>query len=172
MRAAAVWLLLCGCTHSDPLEEWVSEPAPRLDGESVTGAHFALGDVRGHLAVVAFGYASCTAVCPLTLEKLRAIHRELADVREVYVTVDPDRDDAQTLARFVGPGVDAVRVATDQLDAWAPTRRHLPLPDGGYLMDHAAGLWVIDSKGSVRIRYAQDAPAALVVKGLQRLMTE
>jgi protein SCO1/2 len=69
------------------------------------GRTFELAHVRGHPVVLFFGYTHCPDECPTvlaTLAKARKAAGPLArDVMVAMITVDPARDGAAALGRFV-----------------------------------------------------------------------
>lgn len=64
-----------------------------------------LSDFRGKVVVMFFGYTQCPDVCPTTLSDLRKVMQLLAGdadkVQVLFVTVDPDRDTQELLAKYV-----------------------------------------------------------------------
>lgn len=64
-----------------------------------------LADFRGKVVVMFFGYTQCPDVCPTTLSDLRKVMQLLAGdadrVQVLFVTVDPDRDTQDLLAKYV-----------------------------------------------------------------------
>lgn len=62
-------------------------------------------DLVGRAALVFFGFTSCPDVCPTTLGRialwLDALGEDVARLTQVFVTVDPARDDAATMAAYV-----------------------------------------------------------------------
>jgi protein SCO1/2 len=70
-----------------------------------TGKRRTLEDFRGKVVVMFFGYTHCPDVCPTTLAELRAVMDTLgkdADrVQVLFVTVDPERDTQDLLAKYV-----------------------------------------------------------------------
>jgi protein SCO1/2 len=72
---------------------------------------FTLSSLRGHPVALFFGYTHCPDACPMALANLtHAIHAPGAPpgIRVVLVTVDPARDTAAALKRYVrlfGPAV-------------------------------------------------------------------
>jgi hypothetical protein len=62
---------------------------------------------------MSFGFANCAAVCPVTLGDARrgaAEPRQAADaVQVVFVTVDPERDDAARLKAYLAPSTELRR---------------------------------------------------------------
>jgi len=69
-------------------------------GQPVTAASY-----RGKIVLLYFGYTHCPDVCPLTLVQLHTVLQKLgkqgADVRILFVTVDPARDTVPVLHQYV-----------------------------------------------------------------------
>lgn len=122
-----------------------------------------LSALRGRPVLVAFVYTGCTSACPLISARMARLQEKLAaakvDATLLSVTVDPQRDDAATLAavakRFgAGAGWHFLREAPARLapvlaayDEW--TQR---LPGGE--LDHPARLHLVDARGRVREIYS------------------
>jgi protein SCO1 len=141
-------------------------PSPRainpVDLETHTGAPFTVEDLQGHWSFIFFGFTNCPDICPASLSvmaqaerRLREESPQLADrFQGVLVTVDPDRDDRETLATYVGAfsqdfvGVRGDRVATaefaTQLNA---TFAMVPGEPGGYQVDHTANIVIVNPRG-------------------------
>ena len=70
------------------------------------GEPHTLSQHRGSTVLLFFGFTNCPDVCPLTLTRLSLALRELdadtSQVRILLVTVDPQRDSPEALARYVG----------------------------------------------------------------------
>jgi protein SCO1/2 len=117
--------------------------------------------LRGHWSFLFFGYTHCPDVCPTTLSVLNSVAGKLSDsgapVRVVLVSVDPQRDTPEQLARFVSYfnsdfiGVTGTEEGIEQL-----TRplgiMHMQIaeestPDS-YLVDHTAAVLLIDPNGN------------------------
>jgi cytochrome oxidase Cu insertion factor (SCO1/SenC/PrrC family) len=65
---------------------------------------FTLSSERGHPVILFFGYTHCPDACPTTLAHLAQAVRDPSvprDVRVAFITVDPFRDSAPTLKRYV-----------------------------------------------------------------------
>jgi protein SCO1 len=64
-----------------------------------------LADFHGKVVALYFGYTRCPDVCPLTLAALgqavQLLGADAAQVQGVFVTVDPKRDSARPLAKYV-----------------------------------------------------------------------
>lgn len=77
--------------------------APDFSLQGSDGHELRIGRFRGKVVLLAFGYSSCTQVCPVTLATFAQARRQLgaaaAEVQVVYVTVDPQRDGPERLKR-------------------------------------------------------------------------
>jgi protein SCO1/2 len=66
-----------------------------------------LADFKGQAIVLFFGYTQCPDVCPTTLLAMRDVLKRLGDsasrVQVLFVTLDPERDSAQTAVRLRHP---------------------------------------------------------------------
>src|SRR5580698_2262257 len=79
--------------------------APDFSVRGSDGTELTLSRYRGKVVVLGFGYTSCPNVCPATLAVLAQAHRKLgalgAQVQIIYLTVDPERDDAERLKQYL-----------------------------------------------------------------------
>ena len=141
--------------------------APDFSLLDTHGRRVRLADDRGRVVLLAFIYTSCTTACPILSQKMSSLQRELLArdydgqrVRFYSITVDPQRDSADVLARYAGPFVrdqnawhflyeapERLRPVLVAYDEW--TR---PLPDGE--LDHPARLYLIDAHGRIREIYS------------------
>src|SRR5689334_968265 len=101
---AIALLLLTVAADAADLKAGTFDPprdAPAFTLESSGGGTVSLEQFRGRVVVLGFGFSNCTEVCPLTLHTLALARKQLgsaaADVQVLYVTVDPERDDAKRL---------------------------------------------------------------------------
>lgn len=170
--------LLAGCNR-DPA-------APAFQSTDITGATFGrslaltghdgrprtLADFAGKAIVVFFGFTHCPDVCPTTLARFATVMKALgpdADrVQVLFVTVDPERDTADVLSkyvpafdtRFVGLTGTPEQVAAVAKEFRIVVQKQPPSAAGDYTVDHSAGIYVLDPKGRLRLYVApnQDAP--------------
>lgn len=168
--ALSLGLLLGGC--GDPAKLGVINVAgsvPRLsfamtraeDGKPVNAASY-----RGKIVLLYFGYSECPDECPTTLanlsEVLARLGGEARDIRVLFVTVDPERDTAPALVRYVAnfaPQIEGLRGTPDELARFArryrvvysvrPASREHP-----YEVTHSSGVWVFDGSGAARLLIA------------------
>jgi len=116
--------------------------------------------LRDHWSFVFFGYTHCPDVCPTTLAVLNSVAQRLKDsqtrARFIFVTVDPQRDTPEQLARYVTYfngdfiGVtgtaDGIDQLTGQLGIMYLQVANETSPES-YLIDHTAGVFLFDPDG-------------------------
>jgi protein SCO1 len=135
-------------------------PQPRpVAGFSLQDHHgVAFGNARfaGAPSLVFFGFTHCPDVCPTTLALMAQLAREprLAQLRLVFVTVDPHRDDTTTLANYVRAFGDSITGLRGEDAALEPLLQSLgaarsvqQLAGGDYVVDHSATLFYVDAQG-------------------------
>jgi protein SCO1/2 len=118
--------------------------------------------LRDHWTIVFFGFTQCPDVCPTTLTTLAQVKKKLSDLpanqqpRVLLVSVDPERDPPALLKSYVtffDPSFLAasgtIAATTQAATAFSVPFAKVPLPDGGYTMDHGAGLFVVSPKGAL-----------------------
>ncbi len=171
--AVALCATLAGCDKLGLAPK--SEVAFR--GADITGAEYAktlslpdasgqprtLGDFKGKVTVVFFGYTQCPDVCPTTMAELALVKKSLgadADkLQAVFVTIDPERDTPEILKSYMAsfdPTFVALRGTLAQTQATAKAFKvyFAKVPgkaEGSYTMDHSAGAFIFDTKGDVRV---------------------
>jgi len=181
-----VLLVLAACTRSEPpfhLQD-ITGLMPRLqfaltdaNGRAVSADTF-----RGRVVLLYFGYTQCPDACPTTLamlqQALRSLGRRADDVRVLFVSVDPQRDTAAVLRRYVGYfGQQFVGLRGDDSALQSLTRRYRvayhrekPDADGYYAVDHSSAVFVFDRTGRARLLAGSTSGAATIAADLQRLL--
>jgi protein SCO1 len=142
-------------------------PAPReLKPFRLTdhnNVQFDNASLTGHWSLVFFGFTACPDICPVTLSVLAQVEKKLADsgqkdlleqLKVYFVSVDPERDDAAALGRFISafsPRFTGVTGSRDALAEFAAqlNAAFMKVPDasGGYVIDHTGNIVVIDPQG-------------------------
>lgn len=136
-------------------------PAPSITLEGTDGKPLTLERFRGKVVLLAFGFTSCSEVCPVTLATLAGARKKLgaaaADVQVVFVTVDPERDDAARMKRYLasfdptfigGVGTPAAIDAAQK--SFGVSSKKIPYDDGGYNVGHSSSIYMIDRTGGLR----------------------
>jgi protein SCO1/2 len=128
-----------------------------------------------------FGYTQCPDVCPTTLATLaRALHElgpAASQVRVLFVSVDPARDTASVLKRYVanfGPQFVGLRGSDAALTALAKRyrvaySRGTPDANGFYPVSHSSAVFVFQKGGAVRLLAREDDKATTIAADLRQL---
>lgn len=151
----------------------LDRPAPALALVDQHGQPFALAQVAGRPAIVAFTFAHCTTICPLIVREVLRARELAADASPaiVIVTVDPWRDTPARLPAIArhwalppdavllsGPVAEVERV----LAAWdVPITRDQATGD----VSHPGLVYVLDRSG--RQAFAAPGDAELLARLLQ-----
>lgn len=130
-----------------------------------------------------FGYTMCPDVCPTTLSKLTTVTARLgtdrAQVKTVYVTVDPERDSPAVLKADLdlfdldAVGLTGTREAIDKVVAmYGATYEITPTPGSAakYSVAHSTTLYIIDPAGVVRREFPYETTADEIVAAIKPLL--
>ena len=134
--------------------------APDFSLSGSDGRVLRLSNYRGKVVLLAFGYTSCTEVCPVTLHVLAAAHKKLgpagSGLQVVYVTVDPERDNADRMRTYLAafdPSFIGGTGSPEQLaavrTAYGISANRTVVP-GGYAFAHSSSVLIIDRDGRLR----------------------
>jgi protein SCO1/2 len=115
-------------------------------------------DLKGHPALVFFGYTHCPDVCPTTLfdvsELLRALGPDAGRAAALFITVDPERDTAPVIKDYLSSFDPHLRGATGEPKAveaaekaYRVYAKKVPGENGDYGMDHTALVYLMDKQG-------------------------
>ena len=141
-----------------------------------------LEDFKGKVVVIFFGFTHCPDICPTTLTDLKKtmalLKDKASDVQVIFITLDPARDTEDVLKKFIptfnssflgltGTESDIDKVA-NQLKIF-----NKKVNDGskaGYTIDHSAGLYVIDKKGSIKLHISNGQKPEDLASDLAKLI--
>lgn len=145
------------------LKAGVFEPAraaPEFSLQGPDGSELKLGRYRGKLVLLSFGFTNCAAVCPTTLATLAQARKLLGKagdaVQVVYVTVDPERDDATRMKNYLGVFDPSFVGGTGKPEALASVRKSYGITavkhamGDSYVMEHSSSVFLIDREGRLR----------------------
>ena len=175
-----------------------SPEAPRFRSTDITGADFGkqlaltghdgkprtLADFSGKVVVLLFGFTHCPDVCPTTLADIAAVMKKLgpdaARVQVLFVTVDPERDTPEVLAKYVpafdsgflGLTGDAAATQRAAKDFKIFYEKHAASAPGAYTVDHSAQSYVLDAQGRLRLFVRHERIAQDLAGDLRALLKE
>lgn len=156
-------------------------PAPELNLSGSDGRALSLARFRGQVVLLAFGFSNCGEVCPITLATLAGARKKLgaaaARVQVIYVTVDPQRDDAARMRKFLGSfdpafigGVGtAAQIAAAEKSYGISVARRVNA-DGSYTIGHSSSIYMIDRDGGLRAVMPYGHPVDDFVHDLEILL--
>ncbi|CAM8670684.1 Copper chaperone SCO1/SenC [Comamonadaceae bacterium] len=173
-----------------------SESKPQFSSVDVTGVTYAkdfeltdhngqvrrLGDFKGKIVVMFFGFTQCPDVCPTSMTELAEVKKALgADgdkLQGLFVTVDPARDTPEVLKGYMenfDPTFLALYTTPDKLAALAKDFKvYYKRVDGqtptSYTMDHSAGSYIYDTKGNLRLFTRYGSGAKVLAADIQQLL--
>src|SRR5207249_65222 len=145
----------------------VIRSAPDFELADTDGRLVRLANYRGRVVLIAFIYSTCTDACPLLTHQMAQLQAMLKvagvfprRTAFVSVSVDPQRDTAEVLARYSDKfSVDRAgwSFLTDRPERTEPALRaygEWTKPLAGGSLDHPARVHLIDSHGKVREIYS------------------
>ena len=184
--AALACLLLVACSRA-PVEFRNTDLTGATFGRQFTlNDHNAqtrsLGDFKGKVVVIFFGYTSCPDICPTALSRLAEVMKvlgpEAEKVQVLFVSVDPERDTQERLKDFVpwfhpsflGLYGDAAqtRAVSEEFRVFS-SRREVG-SQLGYVLDHSSGAYVYDPAGRLRLYVRDTASVEDIVADIRQLL--
>ena len=159
------------------------------------GHRLSLEALRGRPVALTFLYTRCPDLCPLTAAKLRHVYdllgRDAGQVRFVAISVDPARDTPQDALEFsqrhdmlnrwsflTGPREELeplwqlYGVRTLRQHVLEAAHEHGEATAEGYLLDHAAPVYILDGDGLVRVAYGSAWDPEAVARDLAQFVED
>jgi len=145
------------------------------------GKTFRLQDLRGKVVLVFFGYTLCPDVCPIELQHmataLQRLGRDSSAARGLFITVDPEHDTPEVLAKYVSyfdTALVGLTGTSQQIEAVAKLFRVVyqknSRSSSEYTMDHTANLFVVDKNGRLSAIVPFGFPAAHIENLLREMI--
>lgn len=157
-------------------------PAADFTLTSGSGEPFHLGDQRGKVVLLFFGYTTCPDVCPATLGEMKQVVARLGKqaegVQVVFITVDPQRDTPQKIGQYAA-AFDPTFVGLSGSEAeltpvWASYGVYRAIVEttsaAGYLVDHSARTYLVDPAGNLRLTYTFGTPVDEILSDVRYVL--
>jgi protein SCO1/2 len=197
MQAVRTWLLLAAMTVlATACDSGLMHR--KFQATDITGVDFgrdfhltdhlgkprSLVDFKGKVVAIFFGYVYCPDVCPTTMFELASALKQLgADAKRVqvlFITVDPERDKPELLARYMAgfdPGFLALSGTPAQIAATAKEFKVFYQKEPGesadtYTVSHSAGTYIYDTAGHLRLLVAYGRGTEVFSHDIQVLLSE
>ena len=141
-----------------------------------------LVDFREKVVVLFFGFTQCPDVCPTSMSTMAEVKRLLGKqgslLQVLFVTVDPERDTLPLLKEYMlnfDTTFLALRPEPDQLKELSESfKMYYKKVEGktptSYSMDHSAGKYIFDAKGSIRLFSRYGAEPQAIAQDIQNLL--
>lgn len=161
-----------------------AEYARKLELPDADSKPRSLGEFKGKVVVVFFGYTQCPDVCPTTMAELSQVRRSLGDdgarLQGIFVTVDPERDTGAVLKAYVdnfNAGFIALRGNSEQTQQVAREFKvfFAKVPgrtESTYTIDHTAGAYIFDPQGRIRLFSRNGAGPKALEEDIRALLRE
>jgi cytochrome oxidase Cu insertion factor (SCO1/SenC/PrrC family) len=150
-------------------------------GEAVTEATY-----HGQHLLVYFGYSFCPDLCPMGLQTMATAYDLLSDdekvsVQPIFITLDPERDTAETMADYVpffhedlvgltGTAEETAKLAST-FDVYFDKRSGDSSPDD-YLVDHSSAFHLVGPDGGYIRRFDHDVPEEEMSAGMRQILSK
>lgn len=143
-----------------------------------------LSDLEGKTVLIFFGYTSCPDVCPISLARINASFSAMDDdeldrVQALFITLDPERDDAETLEKYTGyfhPKIIGLRGEVEDIDAvtaqYGVKYSKDPMPGSalGYSISHPTDILILDGRGELVETVPHDAKSRYLLARIRDLL--
>lgn len=178
-------VLLGGCGESGWQTKDISGLMPPLEFALINehGKPVSEADYQGQVTLLFFGFTHCPDICPATLAHLATMTDELGkeardNVQILFVSVDPTRDDPDTLRQYTDKfGPEFIGLTGDKAALDALTRRYRVTygygdenEAGHYAVSHSSAVFAFDREGAPRLLIRESDPRAAVIDDLQQLL--
>lgn len=171
------FLAVLFCVAFAACDNGSSTSGQKFNGIDITGADYGkalkltdqngqtrgLEEFKGKVTLVFFGFTHCPEICPTTLRDLAGLLKKLGPdaerVQVLFVTLDPERDTQESLAKYVPsfhPKILALRGTDAEVRAAAQSfhvfyeKRPGSTPQN-YTIEHFTGTFVFDRDGKLRL---------------------
>jgi len=145
-----------------------------------TGKPRRLEEFRGKAVVLFFGFTHCPDVCPTTLVDVAGALKQLgplADrVQVLFVTVDPERDTQEALAKYVTAFDPRFIGLRGDMGATTRVAREFKIyfekrkTGDSYSIDHSGQSYVLDPHGRLRLLVRPERIASDLAPDLKTLL--
>ncbi|PWG61963.1 SCO family protein [Spiribacter halobius] len=152
-----------------------------LTGES--GEPLTAADLRGAPVVLFFGFTHCPDICPTAMARISAALRAVDDpaaeeVQILFVSVDPGRDDPETLRRYTNAFGENIIGATAPVPRLREvTKRYRATfgygeadAGGDYAVSHSSAMYLFDAEGRARALFRPDDGVTAMAADLARVL--
>ncbi|MCG6167574.1 SCO family protein [Leptospira sp. FAT2] len=161
------------------VEEWSTSVLKNTANSEVP-----LREIPGKLKLVYFGFSHCPDMCPRAILDMSAAVKELGEegknLTPVFISVDPERDSPELLAKYVkqfpGERLVALTGEKSKLDvlqnAFGAISKKVSNPQvtGGYTVDHTVFLYVLDDQSRILATFPGGTDGKTLAKDIKKFL--
>lgn len=142
-------------------------------------------NLKDHWTLLLFGFTHCTKVCPINMSLMKRVYQPLhttyPNLQVVLISVDPDRDDAETVSKYAHAFNPAFIGVTGKIQYLRKLQSQLGIYVGedadsnqnNYQIDHTPSILLINPAGRLvgLMRYGQSPDTFIhtFLEGMKRL---
>ena len=167
---------------------WLGEQARALPEFELIDHHgkpLQRADLNGQWSLIFFGYTHCPDICPTSMQTLSDMMRAIEDpdvvndLRVYFVSVDPDRDNPETLASYVGYFNPAFTGATAEMEKLKPLTRSLGIAheirnriegNPNYDVDHSASIVLVNPQAEFAGLFGAPQDSLAMARDMTRIV--
>jgi protein SCO1/2 len=147
-----------------------------------SGARVRTEDLLGEVTLMYFGFTNCPDICPTTLSQIKVALQELGPeaegIRVFLVSVDPDRDTPEAMAKYTaafGPWLHGFTGSKTELKAINNSFKvdflaQEPNLSGEYDVMHSNRVFGFDAEGRCRVLMPNTANTQAMAEDLRQLL--
>ncbi|EMY15991.1 SCO1/SenC [Leptospira weilii str. Ecochallenge] len=161
------------------IEKWYSSALKNTENLEIP-----LSSIPGKLKLVYFGFSHCPDMCPRAIIDMSAAVKELGEdgknLTPVFISVDPERDSPELLAKYVKQFSEGRLVALtgekSKLDslqnAFGAVSKKVNVPqlEGGYTVDHTIFLYVLDDQSRILATFPGGTDGKTLAEGIRKFL--
>jgi len=148
------------------------------------GQPYTENNLKGKWSFLFFGYTYCPDICPTTLTTLKQINNELkknsktaSDMQVVFVSIDPERDKPEMLAKYISyfsqeftavTGFDKNLIDFSRQFSAAYIKEAASTP-GDYLMSHTSSIFLVDPQMRIVASFSPPHQAETIIDQYQKI---
>ncbi len=145
------------------------------------GRKFGSPQLAGKPFAIFFGFTRCPDVCPTTLNRMARLRKQMGEdadkFRIVFVSVDPGHDTPADIGAYLKlfempviglTGTEAELKPVEQ--AFSVYVAKVMQPDGDYMIDHTATIFLMDASGQFAGTIAFDEKDNVALEKLKKLV--
>lgn len=179
---AGIWFLPGFLSDDTPDPDRYSGLGGDFQLESLNGP-VSLSDFSGDVVLLFFGYTHCPDYCLASMATMRQVLSELPEnqqgrVQGLFISVDPDRDDVQTLHEYTQffhadiTGATGPKATIDELVSQYATSYRFVDSDSelDYLVEHGTRTYVLNPDGKIVEIVPHEAPYTEYLTLIDRML--